>query len=162
MHPISQALCWQRAMTDVLCLKWTVPCRLGKSQAKNLLFSWAILQVKPPIMAHVHQESLEQGCAWNGNSEYPLSSLVSREKKVKYTLLVGFAQFSGQEGPSLTQGSTWSQYLHVLQALQSPTLFSKLLYFFKCKTGLFRKEIRFRFFVLSLSWQHNFNLPNEL
>lgn len=127
-------------MTDVLYLKWTVPHRLGESQAKNLLFTWAVLQVKPPIMAHVHPQSLEQGRAWNGNSEYPLSSLVSRTIQAKHTLLVGFAQFSGQEGPSLTQGSTWSQYLQVLQCLQSPTLIARLLYFFKMQNWSLQKR----------------------
>lgn len=121
-------------------------CRLGKSQAKNLLFSWAILQVKTPIIARVHAQSLDQGCAWNGNSEYPLS-LVSRKIKVKFKLLVGFAQFSGQESPSLTQGSMWSQYLHLLHSLQSPTLISRLLYFFKTQNwSLQKRKIMYQIF----------------
>lgn len=88
-----------------------VPCRLGENWAKNLLFSWAVLQVKSPILAHVHPWSLEGGCAWSRNSDYSLSSLVSRKMQVKYTLFVGFAQLSGQEGPSLTQDSTGLLFL---------------------------------------------------
>lgn len=108
VHPIfpGAALRWQRTMTDVLYLKWTVPHGLGGNRAKNLLFSWAVLQVKSPIMARVHPWSLEGGYAWNRNSDYSLSSPASRKIQVRYTLFVGFAQLSGQEGPSLTQDST--------------------------------------------------------
>lgn len=53
---------WQRIMNNVLYLKWTVPCRLGGNWAKNLLFGWAVLQVKSPIMACIHLQSLEGGC----------------------------------------------------------------------------------------------------
>lgn len=81
VYPIfpGAVLHWQRTVTNVLHLKWTVPCRLGENWAKNLLFSWAVLQVKSPIMAHVHPWSLEGGCAWSRNSDYSLSSLVSRK-----------------------------------------------------------------------------------
>lgn len=134
-------------MTDVLYLKWTVPCRLGKKTSQESALQLSYFTCENTNYGSCSPQILEQSCAWNGNSAYPLSSLVSRKIKVKYSLLLGFAQFSGQKSPSLPQGRTWSQYLHILQCLQSPTLISRLLYFFKTQNrSLQKRKIMFQLF----------------
>lgn len=96
---------------------------VGWEKAKPGICSSAelLLQVKTPIMAHVLHRVL--------NKEWELwvpliNTGLQKDKGQIYTAGVA----SGQEGPSLTQGSTWSQHLHVLQ---SPPLITSLLYFFQ-------------------------------
>lgn len=93
---------WQRIMNNVLYLKWTVPCRLGENWAKNLLFSWAVLQVKSPIMARIHLWSLEGGCVLNRNYNYSLSSLVSRKIQVNH--LYALPNSQGKRVPLFHRG----------------------------------------------------------
>lgn len=110
---------WQWKMADVLYLKWTVPCRPGENRAKNLLFSWAVLQVKSLVMARIHQLRHEGVCAWDQEHfDCSWSLLVwTRKTQVQYSLLVGFVRLLRQKSPPST--GLLSRYMKKLQYLQS-------------------------------------------